>query len=82
MCGVCGVCLLISYYCTELNTELDLRSHYFVLFFLDTHVCLAGQFKCTKNKKCIPVNLRCNGQDDCGDEEDEKDCRKSLRCLA
>ena len=39
-------------------------------------------FKCTKNKKCIPVNLRCNGQDDCGDEEDEKDCRKSLRCLA
>ncbi|KAI1237378.1 Low-density lipoprotein receptor-related protein 1B [Lamprotornis superbus] len=40
----------------------------------DTHVCLSGQFKCTKNQKCIPINLRCNGQDDCGDEEDERDC--------
>jgi len=39
-------------------------------------VCLSGQFKCTKNQKCIPINLRCNGQDDCGDEEDERDCRK------
>ncbi|EGW13731.1 Low-density lipoprotein receptor-related protein 1B [Cricetulus griseus] len=41
---------------------------------IKTHVCLPGQFKCTKNQKCIPVNLRCNGQDDCGDEEDERDC--------
>lgn len=39
-------------------------------------MCLSGQFKCTKNQKCIPINLRCNGQDDCGDEEDERDCRK------
>lgn len=39
-------------------------------------MCLSGQFKCTQNQKCIPINLRCNGQDDCGDEEDERDCRK------
>lgn len=44
----------------------------------DTYVCLPGQFKCTKNQKCIPINLRCNGQDNCGDEEDERDCRKSF----
>ncbi|OBS77156.1 hypothetical protein A6R68_16392, partial [Neotoma lepida] len=38
------------------------------------NLTVVGQFKCTKNQKCIPVNLRCNGQDDCGDEEDERDC--------
>lgn len=42
----------------------------------DTYICLSGQFKCTRKQKCIPLNLRCNGQDDCGDGEDETDCRK------
>lgn len=44
--------------------------------FADTYICLSGQFKCTRKQKCIPLNLRCNGQDDCGDGEDETDCRK------
>lgn len=42
----------------------------------ETYICLSGQFKCTRKQKCIPLNLRCNGQDDCGDGEDETDCRK------
>lgn len=45
----------------------------------ETYICLSGQFKCTRKQKCIPLNLRCNGQDDCGDGEDETDCRKALR---
>lgn len=58
--------------------EFSTFNHFnlFLFSFTDTHVCLSGQFKCTKNQKCIPINLRCNGQDDCGDEEDERDCRK------
>ncbi|RXN00434.1 Low-density lipoprotein receptor-related protein 1B [Acipenser ruthenus] len=42
----------------------------------DSYVCLSGQFKCTKKQKCIPLNLRCNGQEDCGDGEDETDCHE------
>lgn len=48
-------------------------------FLLETYICLSGQFKCTRKQKCIPLNLRCNGQDDCGDGEDETDCRESLQ---
>lgn len=47
------------------------------LAFSETYICLSGQFKCTRKQKCIPLNLRCNGQDDCGDGEDETDCRKT-----
>lgn len=42
----------------------------------DIHVCLPSQFKCTNTNRCIPGIFRCNGQDNCGDGEDEKDCRE------
>lgn len=44
--------------------------------FADIHVCLPSQFKCTNTNRCIPGIFRCNGQDNCGDGEDEKDCRE------
>lgn len=50
----------------------------FLFSISETYICLSGQFKCTRKQKCIPLNLRCNGQDDCGDGEDETDCRKDL----
>ena len=42
----------------------------------DIHVCLPSQFKCTNTNRCIPGIFRCNGQDNCGDGEDERDCRE------
>ena len=42
----------------------------------DIHVCLPSQFKCTHPSRCIPGIFRCNGQDNCGEGEDEKDCRE------
>lgn len=43
---------------------------------LDIHVCLPSQFKCSHPSRCIPGIFRCNGQDNCGEGEDEKDCRE------
>lgn len=42
----------------------------------DIHVCLPSQFKCSHPSRCIPGIFRCNGQDNCGEGEDEKDCRE------
>lgn len=32
-------------------------------------------FQCT-NGHCVPLEWQCDGDDDCGDNSDEKDCRK------
>lgn len=36
-------------------------------------ICAPNEFKC-RNDKCIPRELRCNGNDDCGDGSDELYC--------
>lgn len=43
--------------------------------------CMLRQFHCA-NKKCIPVSWTCDGEDDCGDDSDEKkkDCAESVSC--
>ena len=37
--------------------------------------CGEDQFVCA-NLTCIPENWRCDGDDDCGDNSDEQNCRK------
>uniref|UniRef100_A0A667YNG9 LDL receptor related protein 1 n=1 Tax=Myripristis murdjan TaxID=586833 RepID=A0A667YNG9_9TELE len=55
---------------------LALSSHLLAVctFTADIHVCLPSQFKCSHPSRCIPGIFRCNGQDNCGEGEDEKDC--------
>lgn len=36
--------------------------------------CLANQFRCTNNGKCISGNLRCDGLSNCQNGEDEVGC--------
>uniref|UniRef100_A0AC35G4Q0 Uncharacterized protein n=1 Tax=Panagrolaimus sp. PS1159 TaxID=55785 RepID=A0AC35G4Q0_9BILA len=38
-------------------------------------VCTENEFRCDVGK-CIALKLRCDSFDDCGDNSDERDCRK------
>ena len=40
--------------------------------------CCSNQFHCSKKQRCIPLNQRCNYDNDCGDKEDEMKCHE--RC--
>lgn len=39
-------------------------------FFPDQHTCPTDKFKC-KNNRCIPLRWLCDGDNDCGNDEDE-----------
>ena len=42
------------------------------LLFLDDK-CEPNEMKCA-NKNCVPKQSKCDGNDDCGDNSDEKGC--------
>ena len=40
--------------------------------------CPRNTFSC-KNKKCVPDKMKCDGQDDCGDNSDEEEgCKRNF----
>lgn len=51
-----------------------------VCIALDFAQTIVAEFRCGKdqfacgNQLCIPENWRCDGEDDCGDNSDEKNC--------
>lgn len=38
-------------------------------------VFTAGEFQCSSTKQCIPNSWRCDGEHDCSDSSDEKNCK-------
>ena len=40
---------------------------------LDIEKCAEDEMKC-ENGRCIDIRRKCNGNDDCGDGSDERDC--------
>lgn len=76
----------IHFHLTSLNSHLPLaliRTCFLVFLFPpcssvrlfyppspDQHTCSADRFKC-KNNRCIPLRWLCDGDNDCGNDEDE-----------
>lgn len=40
-------------------------------------MCIEGEFPCTY-QKCIRIEFKCDGDNDCGDWSDEDDCQKTV----
>lgn len=63
------------------NLDIQMLDRYFILItivFLDTQFqCQPNEFQC-ENKKCVLKVWRCDGDNDCGDNTDEKSCSKYL----
>lgn len=47
-------------------------------FFVEYPPCSEGKFECD-NKRCIAERFVCDGDNDCKDNSDEKNCSKSLQ---
>ena len=52
-----------------------LSSTVLCVFVPDVSSCASDEFSCT-NGRCIKMDLKCNGKDDCLDSSDEQGCCK------
>lgn len=48
-----------------------------MISFVEYPLCNEGKFECD-NKRCIAESFVCDGDNDCTDKSDEKNCSKSL----
>ena len=37
-----------------------------------------SQFECAANSACIPITYICDGENDCGDNSDEQECKGEM----
>ncbi len=47
-------------------------------FFLILVQCSSYQFKCANGIKCVRSSYKCDGDNDCGDYSDERNCTGKL----
>lgn len=55
-----------------------MRTNLVLLIFsdLDPPQCNQDSFQCLSSHKCIKIEFKCDGDDDCDDWSDEYDCPK------
>ena len=65
----------------EQNKSIKLKWIWFCLNKTDVNIvfmflvmCESGEFRCSHGKKCIRNSWKCDGDNDCGDNSDERNC--------
>ena len=61
--------------CSKLRCHTAKRKESF-LRLLAGVTCSAVEFQCVGTSECIAQSWKCDGESDCGNGADEKDCRK------
>ena len=59
-------------------TSINCVAHMSPYIFIAKRSCADDQFEC-ENGRCVPLDYKCDGDNDCNDNSDEPDsCRKLL----
>ena len=69
-CMLLGILFINYFYCVNSNVK-----------YLNLILGCGNHKSACNNGKCIPDSLWCDGNNDCGNWDDEKHCRKSITCI-